>query len=52
MIKNYPYSRQKVSNQDIKAVVNVMKSDMITQGPVVKIFMRITSDLFQKVGKP
>ena len=38
MIKNYPYSRQKVSNQDIKAVVNVMKSDMITQGPVVKIF--------------
>lgn len=40
MTKNYPYSRQKVSNQDIKAVINVMKSDMLTQGPVVNIFER------------
>jgi UDP-4-amino-4,6-dideoxy-N-acetyl-beta-L-altrosamine transaminase len=33
-----PYSRQKVDKKDIKAVVNVLKSDFLTQGPKVDEF--------------
>ena len=31
-----PYSRQKITKQNIKDVVSVLNSDLITQGPVVK----------------
>lgn len=33
-----PYGRQDLSEEDIKAVVDVLKSDFLTQGPVVPAF--------------
>lgn len=33
-----PYSRQIISRQDIKAVIKTLKSDFLTQGPVVPEF--------------
>ena len=33
-----PYGRQSIDNDDIKAVVNVLRSDWLTQGPAVKQF--------------
>lgn len=33
-----PYGRQAVDNDDIKAVMNVLRSDWLTQGPAVKQF--------------
>jgi len=33
-----PYGRQRISQQDIEAVVEVLNSDFITQGPKVKLF--------------
>lgn len=33
-----PYSRQSICNKDIKSVLKVMKSDFITQGPIIKKF--------------
>lgn len=33
-----PYGRQTISDEDIKAVVDVLKSDYLTQGPVVPEF--------------
>ena len=38
MEKIIPYGRQSISEQDIEAVVKVLKSDFITQGPVVPEF--------------
>jgi UDP-4-amino-4,6-dideoxy-N-acetyl-beta-L-altrosamine transaminase len=37
-MKYIPYARQCIDSRDIKAVVGVMKSDYITQGPRVKEF--------------
>ena len=37
-MKFYPYSKQKISPNDIKNVTKVLKSNFITQGPVVKKF--------------
>jgi UDP-4-amino-4,6-dideoxy-N-acetyl-beta-L-altrosamine transaminase len=42
-----PYSRQSINQSDIEAVVEVLRSDLITQGPVVSIFERAVS---QRVG--
>ena len=36
--KPIPYGRKSVSEQDIQAVVDVMRSDYLTQGPVVPAF--------------
>jgi UDP-4-amino-4,6-dideoxy-N-acetyl-beta-L-altrosamine transaminase len=36
--KPIPYGRQSVSDQDIQAVVDVLRSDFLTQGPVVPAF--------------
>jgi len=36
--KPIPYGRQSVSEQDIQAVVDVLRSDFLTQGPVVPAF--------------
>ena len=36
--KKIPYSRQKIFKEDIKAVNKVLKSDFLTQGPVVGQF--------------
>ncbi|PHS70967.1 MAG: UDP-4-amino-4,6-dideoxy-N-acetyl-beta-L-altrosamine transaminase [Methylophaga sp.] len=33
-----PYGRQTISNEDIEAVINVLKSDYLTQGPAVPTF--------------
>ena len=33
-----PYGKQEISQQDIDAVVNVLKSDFLTQGPQVPLF--------------
>ena len=33
-----PYGRQSISQDDIDAVIRVLKSDYLTQGPVVPLF--------------
>lgn len=40
-----PYGRQSVTTQDIEAVVDVLKSDYLTQGPVVPGFEREFSEM-------
>lgn len=37
-MKPIPYGKQKITQQDIDAVVKVLKSDFLTQGPVVAEF--------------
>lgn len=39
-----PYSRQDVSQSDIDAVVEVLRSDFLTQGPVVPYFEKLVAD--------
>ena len=38
MLKPIPYARQSISKSDIDAVVKVLNSDFLTQGPVVPAF--------------
>ena len=33
-----PYGRQNITDKDIESVVDVLKSDFITQGPIVEKF--------------
>jgi dTDP-4-amino-4,6-dideoxygalactose transaminase len=33
-----PYGRQDISQEDINAVIEVLKSDFLTQGPQVPLF--------------
>jgi UDP-4-amino-4,6-dideoxy-N-acetyl-beta-L-altrosamine transaminase len=42
-----PYGRQDISQQDIDAVIDVLKSDLITQGPQVPLFESVVAE---KVG--
>lgn len=42
-----PYGRQDIHPQDIEAVVEVLKSDFLTQGPMVPRFEKVVAD---KVG--
>ena len=42
-----PYGRQNISNDDIEAVVSVLKSDYLTQGPIVPKF---EDDISQYTG--
>lgn len=37
-MKSIPYGRQNITQDDINAVVEVLKSDYLTQGPKVKVF--------------
>lgn len=39
-----PYGRQNISQDDIDAVVEVLKSDFITQGPVVPEFEKVVAN--------
>lgn len=39
-----PYGRQNVSEEDIRAVVEVLRSDFLTQGPVVPLFECAVAD--------
>jgi dTDP-4-amino-4,6-dideoxygalactose transaminase len=38
MIKDIPYGKQYISEADIKAVINVLRSDFLTQGPIISEF--------------
>jgi UDP-4-amino-4,6-dideoxy-N-acetyl-beta-L-altrosamine transaminase len=42
-----PYGRQDISQEDINAVIDVLKSDFLTQGPVVPVFEKAVSDYCQ-----
>lgn len=42
--KEIPYGRQSISEQDIQAVVDVLRSDWLTQGPAVERFERGVAD--------
>lgn len=39
-----PYGRQEISNEDISAVTNVLRSDFLTQGPQVPLFEKVVAD--------
>lgn len=39
-----PYGRQEISQGDIDAVVDVLRSDFLTQGPMVPKFERVVAD--------
>ena len=43
--KIIPYGRQNISNDDIKSVVDILKSDYLTQGPVVIRFEKEVAKL-------
>ena len=40
-----PYGRQSISEEDIDAVVEVLKSDFLTQGPAVPAFEEAVASL-------
>jgi UDP-4-amino-4,6-dideoxy-N-acetyl-beta-L-altrosamine transaminase len=42
-----PYGRQSVSEADIQAVIDVLRSDFLTQGPVVPAFEQAVADFCQ-----
>ena len=44
MTKMIPYGRQDISNVDIQAVVDVLRSDYLTQGPAVPAFEKGITD--------
>lgn len=44
MIKKIPYGKQSITQSDIDAVVHVLKSDFLTQGPNIQIFESAFSD--------
>lgn len=44
MIKRISYGKQSIDNRDIKSVLNVLKSDFITQGPLVAKFEKKLSE--------
>jgi UDP-4-keto-6-deoxy-N-acetylglucosamine 4-aminotransferase len=39
-----PYGKQSISEEDIQAVVNVLRSDYLTQGPVIPCFEQAVAD--------
>lgn len=39
-----PYGKQDINSEDIEAVINVLKSDFLTQGPKVPAFERSVAD--------
>jgi len=43
-MKPIPYSKQHISEEDIKAVIDVLKSDYLTQGPKIAEFENAFSD--------
>lgn len=42
--KKIPYGRQFISDQDIQSVVDVLRSDWLTQGPVIEKFEKMVAD--------
>ena len=45
--KKFPYSRQEINKSDIKSVVNILKSNYLTQGPTVGKFEK---EICKKIG--
>jgi UDP-4-amino-4,6-dideoxy-N-acetyl-beta-L-altrosamine transaminase len=45
-----PYGRQKIEAEDIEAVVNVLKSDFLTQGPAVAEFEKSVANFLKKIS--
>lgn len=43
-MKYIPYGRQNITDEDIKAVVEVLQSDWITQGPAIERFERVVAE--------
>lgn len=43
-MKKIPYGRQNITDEDIKAVVEVLKSDWLTQGPKIQEFEECFAD--------
>ena len=41
---NIPYARQEINEEDILAVVNTLKSDWLTQGPMIERFEQAVAD--------
>lgn len=39
-----PYGRQSVSDEDISAVIEVLRSDFLTQGPAIEVFERAMAE--------
>ena len=37
-LKSIPYGRQTITDADIEAVISVLKSDFLTQGPSIALF--------------
>jgi len=37
-MRSIPYGKQYITNEDIEAVINVLKSDFLTQGPQIELF--------------
>ena len=44
-MSNIPYARQDINQSDIDEVINVLRSDFLTQGPVVNSFEIAVSNL-------
>ena len=44
MKNKIPYGRQEITKNDIDAVVNVLKSDYLTQGPEIKKFEKLFAE--------
>lgn len=42
--RNIPYGRQSISEEDIQAVVDVLRSDWLTQGPAIGRFEQAVAD--------
>jgi dTDP-4-amino-4,6-dideoxygalactose transaminase len=45
-----PYGRQKIEAEDIEAVVRVLKSDFLTQGPAVQEFETSVSSFLKSIS--
>ena len=45
-MKSYSYGKQNIDKKEIKAVIDVLKSDWLTQGPKVKEFEKALCDKF------
>ncbi|WP_346353539.1 UDP-4-amino-4,6-dideoxy-N-acetyl-beta-L-altrosamine transaminase [Azotosporobacter soli] len=43
-MRNIPYGRQDISSEDVQAVLEVLQSDWLTQGPAVEHFERMVAD--------
>ncbi len=43
-MKVIPYSRQHIDEDDVSAVVNVLRNDWLTQGPTIEKFERAVAE--------